>query len=78
LRRLGAEPLPRRDASGQLFETDGGNRILDCRFGPIADPAALEVAISQVIGVVEVGLFIGMAKLALVADDDGVRRLAAA
>ena len=33
LRRLGTEPQPRRDAAGQLFCTDGGNRILDCRFG---------------------------------------------
>ncbi len=77
LRRLGTEPQPRRDASGQLFCTDGGNRILDCRFGKIADPARLEQAIGQTVGVVEVGLFIGMAKLALVADDAGVRRLVA-
>jgi ribose 5-phosphate isomerase A len=75
LRRLGTEPQPRRDAAGQLFCTDGGNRILDCKFATIADPAGMEQAIGQVVGVVEVGLFIGMAKLALVAADDGVRRL---
>ncbi len=77
LRRLGTDPQPRRDAAGQLFCTDGGNRILDCRFASIADPAGLEQAIGQIVGVVEVGLFIGMAKLALVSDDDGVRRLTA-
>ena len=40
LRRLGADPQPRRDATGQLFCTDGGNRILDCRFreSPIPEP----------------------------------------
>ena len=74
LRRLGTEPEPRRDASGEMFRTDGGNRILDCRFPPIAEAAALEQAIRQTVGVVEVGLFIGMASLALVADDHGVHR----
>jgi len=75
LRRLGTEPLPRRAADGQLFCTDGGNRILDCRFGAISDPASLDQAIGQIIGVVETGLFIGMARLALVADDHGIREL---
>jgi ribose 5-phosphate isomerase A len=77
LGRLGTDPQPRRDAAGQLFCTDGGNRILDCKFASIADPAGLEQAIGQIVGVVEVGLFIGMAKLALVSDDNGVRRLTA-
>ena len=75
LRRLGTEPQPRRDADGKLFCTDGGNRILDCRFGAIADPVALDLAIGQTVGVVETGLFIGIAKLALVAGDGGVHRL---
>ena len=38
--------------------TDSGNRILDCRFGPIADTARLEQRIRRVVGVVESGLFI--------------------
>jgi ribose 5-phosphate isomerase A len=76
LRHLGTDPQPRRGVDDRLFCTDGGNRILDCRFGAIPDPAALERAIGQIVGVVEVGLFIGMAELALVADDSGVRRLA--
>jgi ribose 5-phosphate isomerase A len=75
LRRLSTEPQPRRDADGKLFCTDGGNRILDCRFGAIADPVALDLAIGQTVGVVETGLFIGIAKLALVAGDGGVHRL---
>jgi ribose 5-phosphate isomerase A len=75
LARLGANPVLRRDSTGQAFHTDGGNLILDCGFGPIADAATLEPALSHVVGVVESGLFIGMAELALVAGDAGVQRL---
>jgi ribose 5-phosphate isomerase A len=75
LRRLGTEPTLRRGAGGQPFRTDGGNLILDCRFGPIADAGALDAAVGQTVGVVETGLFVGMAGLALVADGVGVRRL---
>jgi ribose 5-phosphate isomerase A len=75
LRRLGTEPILRQTADGQPFRTDGGNLILDCRFGSIADPAGLQQAIVQTIGVVETGLFIRMANMALVADNTGIRRL---
>jgi ribose 5-phosphate isomerase A len=73
--QLGAQPTLRETADGTPFRTDGGNLILDCAFHPIADPAALEQAIARVVGVVESGLFIGMANLALVAGAAGVRRL---
>jgi ribose 5-phosphate isomerase A len=72
LASLGGDPVLRRGADGQPFRTDGGNLILDCGFGPIADAAALEQRLSGVVGVVETGLFIGMADMALVADDIGV------
>lgn len=75
LERLGATPALRLGASGQPFRTDSGNLIVDCAFGPIDDPTALDQAIGQTIGVVETGLFIGMAWMALVADGDGVHRL---
>jgi ribose 5-phosphate isomerase A len=75
LGRLGAEPALRRGEDGQPFHTDGGNLILDCSFGLIADAAALDQAIGQTIGVVETGLFIGMARLALVANDTGISRI---
>jgi ribose 5-phosphate isomerase A len=75
LARLGADPVLRRDGAGQPFRTDGGNLILDCGFGLIADPHALETALSGVIGVVETGLFVGIAEMALVADDEVVHRL---
>ena len=54
------------------FVTDSGNRILDCSFGPIADPARLEERIGRV---VESGLFISRAGPVFVADAAGVHRL---
>jgi ribose 5-phosphate isomerase A len=76
LRRLGADPALRRGSDSQPFRTDGGNLILDCTFGLIDDPAMLDAAIGQTIGVVETGLFVGMANLAIVADATSIQRLA--
>lgn len=71
-----AEVRPRLSPAGDLFVTDGGNRILDCHFaGPIADPARLEDRIRRVVGVVESGLFISRADPVFVADGQGVHRL---
>jgi ribose 5-phosphate isomerase A len=75
LARLGGEPVLRKTDDGGIFYTDGGNLILDCRFGAIADPAALERELSSVVGVVETGLFIGMATTVLVATSGGIIRL---
>jgi carbohydrate kinase (thermoresistant glucokinase family) len=61
--------------AGTPFVTDSGNRILDCEFAPIADPARLEERIKRVVGVVESGLFIGRADPVFVADAAGVHRL---
>jgi ribose 5-phosphate isomerase A len=72
---LGADVHLRASATGQPFITDGGNRILDCSFGPIADPARLEERIGRVVGVIESGLFIGRAGPVFVADLIGVQRL---
>ncbi len=72
---LGARPTPRRDRGGTLFVTDGGNMILDCAFAPLDDPADTEAAIRAIVGVLECGLFINRAVLALVASADGVQRL---
>jgi ribose 5-phosphate isomerase A len=62
----------RRLADGSPFRTDEGNIILDCRFNPILDPPALNAAINAIPGVVEHGLFIGMASVVLVAVANGV------
>ncbi|MDR3533939.1 MAG: ribose-5-phosphate isomerase RpiA [Rhodopila sp.] len=73
--KLGARPILRKAPDGAAFHTDGGNLILDCHFGAIADPARLEQDLSATIGVVETGLFIGMATTALVATPGGIVRL---
>ncbi|AJY74621.1 ribose-5-phosphate isomerase RpiA [Paenibacillus beijingensis] len=57
------------------FVTDNGNYILDCDFGLIEDPERLEAQINAILGVVETGLFIGMAELAVIAAQSGVRTL---
>lgn len=72
---LGALPVLRVGLDGVVFKTDGGNLILDCNFGAIADPAGLERELSGVVGVVETGLFVGMATTALVAAPGGIIRL---
>lgn len=72
---LGASARLRLAPSGQAFVTDGGNRILDCGFTVIADPARLEERIRRIVGVIECGLFIGRAHMVFVADSAGVRRL---
>jgi len=74
LAALGIEGGP-RFASGRPYITDNGNAILDCRVGPIADPAALDRLVREVPGVVGTGLFLGMADLVLVQDGDAVREL---
>jgi ribose 5-phosphate isomerase A len=65
----------RRSPASDAFVTDSGNRILDCSFGPIADPVRLEKRIKNIVGVVECGLFIGRAQCVFVADAVGVHRL---
>jgi len=68
---LGAAPrLRQRD--GQVFRTDSGNVIYDIACGRIEDPAALGAALKSVTGVVEHGLFLDLADLALIGTPDGV------
>lgn len=62
-----------RSEHGRAFVTDGGNYILDCAFGSIPDADALGAALSVLPGVVEHGLFLGMATTAIVAGADGVQ-----
>src|SRR5271165_3540274 len=69
---LGASPKLRTRPDGSPYLTDNGNQILDCSFGEIRDPAALALALSQIPGIVEHGLFIGLAELALVGRGNAV------
>jgi ribose 5-phosphate isomerase A len=64
---LGAQVSVRAGADGKPFVTDENHHILDCRFGQIQDPDGLARQLSDMPGVVEHGLFIGMAKVALFA-----------
>ena len=75
LEALGADARLRLTPAGEPFITDGGNRIVDCRFASIADPASLEQRIGRIVGVVESGLFIGRADSVFVADAAGVQHL---
>jgi ribose 5-phosphate isomerase A len=74
---LGCETRLRRRADGEPLITDGGNYVLDCAFGAIADPAALEARLKQLVGVVESGLFIGLATEVIVAGAGGIEVLRA-
>lgn len=57
---------------GSPFLTDSGNYIFDCAFGPIEDPEALDEALKFIPGVVENGLFLGIADAAIIAGPGGV------
>ncbi len=62
----------RMGADGKPFLTDGGHYILDCECGMISYPDAVATALAATPGVVEHGLFIGLAKAVIVADSAGV------
>ena len=72
---LGGKPVLRRTAGGDVFVTDNGNYIFDCRFEGIPDPRRLEEALRRRAGVVDSGLFLGLASAALIADDTTVQHL---
>lgn len=75
LAKLEAVPILRLRSDGEPFVTDGGNYILDCAFGRIESPETLQRELDSVVGVVEHGLFIGLASLVLVGAASGVQRL---
>ncbi|HML29606.1 MAG TPA: ribose 5-phosphate isomerase A, partial [Hyphomicrobium sp.] len=62
----------RRGTDGKPFVTDNGNHILDCAFGSIDDPEALDDALKLVPGVVENGLFLGIADVGIIAGPKGI------
>ena len=64
-----------RQSEGKAFVTDSGNRILDLHIGRIPDPERLAQALANTPGVVEHGLFIGMASAAIIAGVGGLRRI---
>ena len=75
LESLGAEVTRRSVPDGSPFATDQGNWILDCQFGPLQDPAALAAGLQARAGILEHGLFLGLATEVMVAGAGGVRLL---
>jgi ribose 5-phosphate isomerase A len=83
LAKLGLNPKLRMKKDGSVSAgiapvlTDEGNWILDCACGVIENPEETAAEIRSIVGVVEHGLFLGMAEMALVAGERGVRELTA-
>ena len=75
LSALGMSPKKRTHQDGSDYITDEGNFILDCACGAIPDPEKTAAEVREIVGVVEHGLFLHMAALALIAGDDGVKEL---
>ncbi|HTE79294.1 MAG TPA: ribose-5-phosphate isomerase RpiA [Reyranella sp.] len=71
LERIGLHPTLRGGTEHPLV-TDGGNHIADCAIDVIDDPTQLEVKLSSLVGVIESGLFIGLASRVIVAGARGV------
>jgi ribose 5-phosphate isomerase A len=74
VRALGGVPMLRRDAAGQPFATDQDNHILDCAFGPIADPEGLATTLATIPGMLGHGLFLAEIDLLIVAGGGRVER----
>jgi ribose 5-phosphate isomerase A len=72
LELLGAVTTLRTGAEGSPFVTDGGNRILDCRFASIDDASRLDSALQNTVGVFETGLFLKLCDVLVVGHGDHV------
>jgi ribose 5-phosphate isomerase A len=72
---LGAQVNLRQQTDRKVYLTDQGNYILDCQFGPIASPGNLAEKLKARAGIIEHGLFLGLASEIIVAGDAGIRIL---
>jgi ribose 5-phosphate isomerase A len=76
LESTGARVALRRNADGEVVHSDNGNVFLDCHFsGGIEDPGALDRLLASRAGIVDSGLFLGMATLAVIAGTEGIQML---
>ncbi len=76
LKSLGAQPILRhKEDDGNPFKTDQGNVILDCAFGPLNDPVQLAARLNERAGIVEHGLFLGLATDVIVATAEEIQHL---
>ena len=67
--------ISQRHVAGDPLLTDSGHYILDLELGRIGDPEALEAALRRIPGVVETGLFLGIASAMVIGQEDGTARL---
>jgi ribose 5-phosphate isomerase A len=75
LESLGASVRVRGTEKGQPYKTDQNNYILDAHFGAMSDPAALAAKLNARAGIIEHGLFLGLASEVIVAAEDDIRHL---
>jgi ribose 5-phosphate isomerase A len=75
LQSLGARTALRLRPDGSLYQTDNGNRIIDCWFASPVDPDRAEAALKQIVGVFETGLFVNLCDVLIVGYPDRVERL---
>lgn len=75
LEELGAKYVVRHAPEGKQYRTDQGNMILDCNFGPIRNPAQLADQLARRAGIMEHGLFVGLAQVVVVSAASGIREL---
>jgi ribose 5-phosphate isomerase A len=73
LEKIGANPVLRAGQDGSPYITDEGNYIFDCHYEKILDPPAVAQTLKSMTGVVEHGLILGLASVAVVAGPNGAR-----
>ena len=73
LEQIGAHPVLRTNHDGSPYITDEGNYIFDCHYVEIMDPPAVAHTLKSMTGVVEHGLFLGLASVAVIAGPSGAR-----
>jgi ribose 5-phosphate isomerase A len=72
---LRANPTLRLRSEREPFITDGANYVFDCAFGPVQSATELQRELDGVVGVIEHGLFIGLASQLLIGGPQGVKQL---
>lgn len=77
LKSIGGQPNLRKDKNGQPVLSDQGNYLLDCKFGPISDLGKLAKQLESRSGILEHGLFIGLATDVIAAGPSGIKHLTA-
>jgi ribose 5-phosphate isomerase A len=75
LESLGCKAVIRKNKDNSQYVTDSGNMIMDCNFGPIADVVELAAKLGARAGIIEHGLFLGIASDVIVAGETGIRHL---